>query len=102
MDSTYNLLIPLTVCGFRSQFRIPQPLNVTIHMSYRLLWIPETVLNSANTAAESANLPVFGAILTSTIFWAFVCGIQKKTKTESDFDLLRNPFTMHRMASLAS
>ena len=31
-DSTHNLLIPLTVCGFRLQLQIPQQLNSTIHM----------------------------------------------------------------------
>ena len=31
-DSTYNLRIPLRVCGFHLQLRIPQQLNSTIHM----------------------------------------------------------------------
>ena len=35
-DSTYNLRIPLIVCGFRLQLRIPQQLNVAIHRSYYL------------------------------------------------------------------
>ena len=33
-DSTYNLRIPLTICGSSLQLRIPQQLNVFIHMSY--------------------------------------------------------------------
>ena len=35
-DSTYNLLIPLTVCDFRLQLRIPQQLILNIHMSQYL------------------------------------------------------------------
>ena len=35
-DSTYNLRIPLTCCGFRLQLRIPQQLSLTIHMSHCL------------------------------------------------------------------
>ena len=35
-DSTYNLRIPLTICGFHLRFRIPQQLNLTIQMFYRL------------------------------------------------------------------
>ena len=33
VDSTYILRIPLTVCGFRLQLRIPQQLNSIIRMS---------------------------------------------------------------------
>ena len=35
-DSTYNLRIPLAICGFHLQLRIPQQLNLTIQMSYHL------------------------------------------------------------------
>ena len=35
-DSTYNLRIPLTICGFHLQLRIPQQLNLTIQMFYHL------------------------------------------------------------------
>ena len=35
-DSTYTLRIPLTLCGFRLHLRIPQQLNLTIHMSHCL------------------------------------------------------------------
>ena len=35
-DSTYNLRIPLTICGFHLQLRFPQQLNSTIQMSYHL------------------------------------------------------------------
>ena len=32
------------------------------------LWIPQIVLNSANTAADSTISPIFGAILSGTNF----------------------------------
>ena len=35
-DSTYILRIPLTICGFHLQLRIPQQLYLTIQMSYHL------------------------------------------------------------------
>ena len=77
------------------------------------LWIPQTVLYSAKTVAGSAVLPVFGAVLAVHCFLVFVCGIQNSNEDQrkvellripqqSDFGLLRNPFAMHRMHSLAS
>ena len=35
-DFTCNLRIPITICGFHLQLRIPQQLNLTIKMSYYL------------------------------------------------------------------
>ena len=67
-DSTYNLRIPFTICVFHWQLRFPQQLNSTIHMSHFCLWIAETVLDSANTVADSANSFIFGAILNGTMF----------------------------------
>ena len=37
--STFNLRIPLTLCGFRLQLQNAQQLNLTIQMSYYLLLI---------------------------------------------------------------
>ena len=67
-DSTYNLRIPLTICEFNLQLRITQQLNLTIQMFYHFLWIPQTVPDSANTIADSANSPIFRAILSGTKF----------------------------------
>ena len=61
MDSTYNLRIPLTVAESAQ-------LNLIRQMSLFFKWIPQTVLDSANTVADSAKLPVFGAILSGTVF----------------------------------
>ena len=33
-ESTYNLRIPHTVCGFSLQLRMSQQLNLTVHVSY--------------------------------------------------------------------
>ena len=52
-NSTYNLRIPLTICGFHLQLRIPQQLNLTIQMFQQLF------VDSANTVADSANSPIF-------------------------------------------
>ena len=35
-DSTYNLRISFLICGFQSQLRIPQQLNLTLQMFYHL------------------------------------------------------------------
>ena len=66
-DSFYNLRIALTICGFLLQLRIPQQLNLTSHMSYYFLWVPQAVLDSANTVADSAHSPIFRAILSGTM-----------------------------------
>ena len=47
-DSTYCLRIPRTL-------GIPQQLNSAIRKSHYFLWIPQTVIDSANTVADSAN-----------------------------------------------
>ena len=51
------------------------------------LWIPQTVLDSANTVADSASSPIFGAILIRTVFKVFVCGIpnSKEDQRTSNF-----------------
>ena len=52
-ESANKMRIPLTICGFHSQLRIPQQLNLTIQMFYYLF------VDSANTIADSANSPIF-------------------------------------------
>ena len=77
------------------------------------LWIPHTVLNSANTVADSANSPIFQAILSGRMIYVFVCGIQNSIddprkvascefRDKSDFGLLRTSLTMQRMHNFAS
>ena len=46
------------------------------------LWIPQTVLHSANTVVESENSPIFGAILSGTMCEVFVCGIQNSKEDQ--------------------
>ena len=70
-DSTYNLRIPLTRCRFRLQLRNPRHLNLTKQCLNICLWISQTVLDSASTAADSAKLPIFGAIWSGTAFQVF-------------------------------
>ena len=101
-DSATNLILAccgfhlqLADCGFHLQLRIPQQLNSTIQMSYQrrtvCLWIPQTVLRSANTVADFANLPVFWAILSGTMIYVFVCGIQNSIEYQRKVALLRIP-----------
>ena len=60
-DSTYTLQIPLTVAdSATAQFNYTQCLIVC-------LWTPQTVLDSANMVADSANSSIFGAILSRTV-----------------------------------
>ena len=74
VDSTYNLRIPLTVCGFHLQFADSAYSCGFRNSSFQLytclficLWIPEIVLDSANTVADSAISPIFGAILNMSV-----------------------------------
>ena len=61
-DSAYNLRIPLTICGFRNS-------SMSLYTCLIIcLWTPQTVLDSANTVADSANSPIFGAILSGAIY----------------------------------
>ena len=55
------------------------------------LWIPQSVLDSANTNADSANSPIFGAILNGTVFYVFDCGIQNSKEDQINVILLRIP-----------
>ena len=50
-DFTYNLRIPVTICGFHLQLRIPQQVKLTKHFVllfvcgiHRLFWNPQTRL----------------------------------------------------------
>ena len=65
-DSTYNLRIPLTVAASTAaQFHYT---NVLLFVSG---FVP--VLDSANTVADSANSPVFGAMLSCTVSLLVIC-----------------------------
>ena len=46
------------------------------------LWIPQTVLDLANTFADSAKSPVFWAILRGTEIKLFACGIQNSEEDQ--------------------
>ena len=63
--------IPLKRCGFRLQLRNPQHLNLTKQSLIICLWISQTVLDSASTVADSAKLPIFGAIWSGAVFQVF-------------------------------
>ena len=92
MDSTCNLRISLTFCGFHLQLRIPQQLNLTIQIFFIIcLRIPYTVLDSANTVADSANSPIFWAILSGTMIYVIVCGIQSSIEDQRKQAILRTP-----------
>ena len=74
MEFANKKRIPLTICGFHSKFadstynsRIPQQLNLTIQVSYHWFVDSQTVLDSANTFADSANWPIFEAIMSGTM-----------------------------------
>ena len=81
-ESAYNLRISLTSCGFHLQLWILRQLKFTKHIYYYLLVVPRTVTISANFVADSANLPVFGGILSITVFKLFVRGIQSCKKDQ--------------------
>ena len=88
--------IPLTICGLLLQFtdstynlRIPQQLNVILHMSY-YFFVDST--NCSGLRKYSSGLERAKNIKEK---WQ-CCGFRDK----SDFGLLRYPFTMHSLASL--
>ena len=83
--------IPLTLCGFRSQLRIPQQLNVTINMSYYLFVDSKNCSGFRKTIADPANLSVFGAILSGAMFSVFVCGLQNSKEDHGKVAMLRIP-----------
>ena len=72
--------IPLTICGFHLRFadsiyNLLISLTVAVSATAQFnkcfsicSWIPQTVLDSTNTVADSANSPIFVAILSATIF----------------------------------
>ena len=62
-DSTYSLRIPLAIAdSATAQF------NYTHAFLFVFFWIPQTVLDSANTVADSTISPIFGAILNGKVF----------------------------------
>ena len=63
-DSFYSLRIPLTRCGFHLQFRNPQQLIFQLYKYLIVcLWIPQTVLGSASTVADSgSNLELYSVL----------------------------------------
>ena len=75
METANKMRIPLKVCGSHLQFADTDCScgfrNSSIYRYKRpiiCLWIPPTVLHSANTVADSAISLIFGAILIGTIF----------------------------------
>ena len=112
--------IQLTICGFHLQFA-DFAYICGIHKSsielykclINFLRVPQIVLDCADTIANSVTLPIFKQFCAlQCIEYLFVesktakkikekkhsCGFRDK----SDFDLLWNPLTIHRMHSLAS
>ena len=81
--------IPLTLCGFRLQLRIPQQFNITIHMSYYSFVDSINCSGFRKTAADPANLFVFGAILSGAMFSVFVCGLQNSKEDHGKVAMLR-------------
>ena len=53
------------------------------------LWIPHTILDSANAVADSANSPIFGAISSGAMFQVFVWGIQNSKEDQRKRAMLR-------------
>ena len=96
-DSTYILRNPLTICGFHLQFADSayscgfHKTSIQLHTCLIICWwIPQNVLDSANTLADSANSLTFGAILSGTLFQVTVFGIQK-SKEDKKVAMLRIP-----------
>ena len=74
--------IPLTRCGFRLQLRNPQHLNLTKQSLIICLWISQTVLDSASTVADSAKLPIFGAIWSGAVFQVFLRNPKQRRRSK--------------------
>ena len=53
--------------------------------------IPQTVPDSTIFVEDSAGLPVFGAILSNTVFYRFVRGIQNSKGNERKIAVLGTP-----------
>ena len=71
-DSTYNLRIRLTVCGFRWQLRIPQQLNSTLHMSRYLFGDSTTCSGFRKTQLRSQIECIqLRSQLLTFLFWFF-------------------------------
>ena len=74
MESANKMRIPLIVCRFHLQIA-DSTYSCGFHNSsiqrykcfFICLWIPQTVLDSTNTVADSANSPIFGAIFSGTM-----------------------------------
>ena len=92
-----------TKCGFHLQLadllQIPQQqLCLPIHTSDHL-FVDSTICSGFRKYSCVFRIfAYFWSDFDGTLYWVFVCGIQKK----SDFDLLRNPLTKHILHSLAS
>ena len=74
MESANKMRIPLKICGFHLQFADSAYSSGFHNSSMQLctfliicLRISQTVLDSAKTVADSANLPIFGAILSENL-----------------------------------
>ena len=84
--------ITFIVCGFHLQKRIPRQLKFTktdillfVHGFHKL------VPDSTHFVADSEKLPVFGAILSNTMFYLFVRGIQNSREDQRKIAILLIP-----------
>ena len=102
MESANKMRIPLTICGFHLQFA-DSPYNLRIPLTVAdsataqfndtnvLSVVPQTVLDSTNAVADSANSHNCGANLSGTMIWVSVCGIQNSIEDQRKVALLRIP-----------
>ena len=114
-DFTYNFRVPVTICRFHLQLRISQQVKLTKHLVLlfvcginRLFWNPQTRLR-----IPQVRLFLQQFLVVQSFRYVFVCGTQNSKEDQrkelccgfrkkSDFVLLMNPLTMHRMHILAS
>ena len=89
-DSAYNLRIPLTVCGFHLQLRIPRQLQFAKHIYYDLF------MDSTNWFRILLRIPQSCLFLKQ--FWATQCfsylsvrGIQNSKEDQRKIAMLRIP-----------
>ena len=60
--------ILLAICRFYLQLRIPRQLNFTKNILLFVLGFRKLVQDSTHFVADASKVPVFGAILSSTVF----------------------------------
>ena len=97
-ESANKMRIPLTICGFHLLVA-DSAYSCGIRISsielckclFLCLWILQIFLDSAITIADSAKSPIFGAILSGTVFKVFVCGIQNSEEDQREVAKMRIP-----------